>query len=59
MTESNHLPAIVQPTALAASVTDTHLVPALIADLGELALRRILRRQHPQFKHAACLCACV
>jgi hypothetical protein len=35
MTESNQLPAIVQPTALSTSVTDAHLVPVLIADLGE------------------------
>jgi site-specific recombinase XerD len=37
MTESNQLPAIIQPTVLATSVTDAHLVPALIADLGEQA----------------------
>src|ERR1700683_1831592 len=37
MTESNQLPATAQPTAVSTSVTDTHLVPALIADLGEQA----------------------
>jgi site-specific recombinase XerD len=34
---ANQLPAIVQPTALSTAVTDAHLVPALIADLGEQA----------------------
>src|ERR1700689_5262850 len=34
---TDQLPAILQPTALLASVTDAHLVPALIADLGEQA----------------------
>ncbi len=37
MTDSDQLPAIVQPAALSTSVTDTHLVPVLIADLGEKA----------------------
>lgn len=38
---SDHLPATVQPGALANS-TDTHLVPALIADAGEPAAWRYI-----------------
>ena len=37
MTESNQLPAIVHSTAPETLAPDTHLVPALIADLGEKA----------------------
>jgi hypothetical protein len=42
---SDQLPAIAPPGTLT-SQTDTYIVPALIADTGRLALRRILHRQH-------------
>ena len=51
---TDQLPAILQPGALVAP-TDTYIVPALIADRrrpGQLALRRILHRQHQQRPHA-------
>ena len=53
-TSDSHLPVAVRPGRLATPV-DGHLVPALIADegeLGRLALYRILHRQHPQSEHA-------
>ena len=37
MTSSDQLPAIIKPTALATASTDTHLLPVLIAGMGEQA----------------------
>ena len=52
---TDQLPAIVQPTALSTSLTDAHLVPALIADLGEQASWRYVEfftAHNPQPEHA-------
>lgn len=55
----NQLPATIASAEVTADQRAPNVVPALIADLGEeadVALCRILHRQHPQPAHAPRLC---